>query len=61
MKRFAIQCLIALLVQIACWSGLAHAARAIDVAAGNAHSLQLRDDGTVWAWGMNQNGNASCG
>jgi len=25
----------------------------IEVAAGNYHSLALRDDGTVWAWGSN--------
>ncbi len=26
------------------------------IAAGLAHGLALKDDGTVWAWGMNQNG-----
>ena len=26
------------------------------IAAGGAHSLALKDDGTVWAWGMNQDG-----
>src|SRR5262249_20778166 len=26
------------------------------VAAGNNHSLALRNDGTVWAWGNNNNG-----
>jgi alpha-tubulin suppressor-like RCC1 family protein len=26
------------------------------VAAGGAHSLALKDDGTVWAWGSNQEG-----
>ena len=31
----------------------AHAAQVI---AGNAHSLQLRDDGTLWSWGANTNG-----
>jgi alpha-tubulin suppressor-like RCC1 family protein len=24
------------------------------IAAGGAHGLALKDDGTVWAWGMNQ-------
>ncbi len=28
----------------------------IDVAAGDAHSLALRNDGTVWAWGWGQEG-----
>ena len=26
------------------------------IAAGSAHSLALKDDGTVWAWGYNQDG-----
>jgi alpha-tubulin suppressor-like RCC1 family protein len=26
------------------------------IAAGGAHGLALKDDGTVWAWGMNQDG-----
>ena len=26
------------------------------IAAGGAHGLALKDDGTVWAWGMNQEG-----
>ncbi|MDQ4062877.1 MAG: hypothetical protein M3122_03070, partial [Actinomycetota bacterium] len=26
------------------------------IAAGGAHGLALKDDGTVWAWGMNQSG-----
>ncbi len=26
------------------------------VAVGNAHNLLLKDDGTVWAWGANENG-----
>jgi alpha-tubulin suppressor-like RCC1 family protein len=26
------------------------------IAAGGAHGLALKDDGTVWAWGFNQSG-----
>lgn len=28
----------------------------IEVAAGHGHSMALKDDGTVWAWGMNHHG-----
>jgi len=29
----------------------------IAIAAGNNHNIALRDDGTVWAWGVNSQGN----
>src|SRR5581483_7492314 len=31
----------------------------VSLAAGRAHSLALRSDGTVWAWGADTNGLAS--
>ena len=34
-------------------SGLTHVAA---VAAGDGHSLALEDDGTVWGWGRNGDG-----
>lgn len=34
-------------------SGLTHV---VAVAAGDAHTLAVRDDGTLWAWGNNSNG-----
>lgn len=28
----------------------------VAIGAGDAHSLAVRQDGTVWAWGYNSNG-----
>ena len=33
----------------------------IQVAAGNSHALALKSDGTVWAWGLNQDGQLGIG
>lgn len=33
----------------------------IAVAAGSVHSMALREDGTVWAWGLNQEGELGTG
>lgn len=33
----------------------------VTVAAGNAHSLAVKDDGTVWVWGSNSNGQLGIG
>jgi len=35
--------------------------RVESISAGNAHSLALRDDGTVWAWGSNNHGRLGYG
>ena len=37
------------------WAPLAHAASP-DIAAGISHSIALKFDGTVWAWGSNTYG-----
>lgn len=37
-------------------AGLFHAARAQRIAAGNHHNLSLHADGTLWAWGLNTQG-----
>ncbi len=37
-------------------TGLPSGKKAIAIAAGEAHSLALMNDGTVWAWGSNQSG-----
>jgi len=33
----------------------------VSVAAGDAHALALKSDGTVWAWGMNNDGQVGDG
>ena len=28
----------------------------IEIAAGDSHSMALKNDGTLWVWGMNKSG-----
>jgi alpha-tubulin suppressor-like RCC1 family protein len=45
--------IIALIAGCGCAAMAAHAAKVIDVAQRSNFTMQLRDDGTVWAWGDN--------
>lgn len=43
-------------VKVSGWTGIAR-----ELACGTDHSIALRNDGTVWAWGVNQNGQSGQG
>ena len=57
MKKCRIALILAAMAAVLCMPAFASAdAKAVQVSAGEYHSLLLQEDGTMWGWGLNDVG-----